>query len=97
MEFIIGSSPTNARSTGNKINGNKIGSETDSLIGRGIQIEYTQNTIVQNNSIQNLKMILQQSYPSIGIGSFHGSEDIIRNNIVHNIKNIQELYVWVLC
>ena len=94
--IFIGNSPTNARPTGNKINGNKIGSETDSLIGRGIQIEFTQNTIIQDNSIQNLRMILQQSYPSIGIGSFRGSEDIIRNNIVHNIKNIQELTVGIV-
>ena len=41
---------------GNIIRGNKIGSEVDSLLGWGIQVEKCQNTIVENNIVQNLKV-----------------------------------------
>lgn len=77
----------NLKAVGNIIRGNKIGSEVDSLLGWAIQLERCQNTIVENNILQNLKLtptsgeILQ-----IGINSWEGLGDIIRNNIVRNIK-----------
>jgi len=74
--------------TGNVIRGNQIGSESDSLIAWGIQVERCKNTIVENNIIQNIK-----STPTVGeilnlgINSYSGTGDIIRNNVVHNIKS----------
>ena len=68
--------------------GNSVGSETDSLIGWGIQLEFTQNTIIENNIIQNVR---EQGIPEMiimhGINSYFGNGDIIRNNIVHNIHS----------
>ena len=78
----------NTRVIGNIIRGNKIGSETDSLIAWGIQLEKSQNAIVENNIVQNLK--LNNGYVwenmNIGINSYQGNGDIIRNNVVHNIQ-----------
>ena len=84
MAFYI-SSYYNAsvRATGNIIRGNKIGSETDSLIGWGIQLEKCQNTIVENNIVQNIRFY--NNYINPGINSYAGNGDIIRNNVVHNI------------
>ena len=74
---------------GNIIRENFIGSETDSLIGWGIQLVYCQNTLVENNIIQNLKQtVIGNDIINVGINSYWGTGDIIRNNIVHNIKSI---------
>ena len=79
------------RGKGNIIRENFIGSETDSLIGWGIQLVYCQNTLVESNVVQNLK--LTSSFGSggdvmnVGINSYWGSGDIIRNNVVHNIRS----------
>ena len=76
------------RGIGNIIRSNQIGSESDSLISWGIQVESCRNTIVENNIVQNLK-----STPTIGeilnigINSYNGYADVIRNNVVHNIKS----------
>ena len=43
------------KAKGNIIRGNKIGSETDSLIGFGIQVEICQNTIIEKNIVQNVR------------------------------------------
>ena len=76
------------RGKGNIIRGNFIGSETDSLIGWGIQLVYCQNTLVENNIIQNLKQtVIADDIINVGINSYWGSGDIIRNNIVHNVKS----------
>jgi predicted GH43/DUF377 family glycosyl hydrolase len=75
------------RPDGNIIRGNFIGSETDSLISWGIQVERCKNTIVENNHIQNIKVMNTITDQVIlGINSFFGSGDIIRNNVVHNLK-----------
>ena len=64
-----------------------MGSETDSLISWGIQVEHCQNTIVENNIVQNLKVISSfGDLITIGINSYWGTDDIIRNNIVHNTR-----------
>jgi hypothetical protein len=80
----------NTRPIGNIVRGNKIGSEIDSLISWGIQVEKSQNTIVENNIVQNLKLANSVAWENInlGINSYWGSGDIIRNNIVYNIKSI---------
>ena len=78
---------TTLRAVGNIIRGNKIGSEVDSLLGWAIQLERCQNTIVENNIVQNCKLpIISGEILQIGINSYVGLGDIIRNNIVHNIK-----------
>ena len=77
----------NVRPTGNIVRENLIGSETDSLINWGIQLEKCKNTIVENNIVQNLK--IQNTVGEqvlIGINSHFGLGDTIRNNIVHNVK-----------
>ena len=80
---------TNVRPTGNIIRNNKFGSETDSLYSWGIQLERCKNTIVENNIIQNQKVTTTYGNDiiNVGINSFWGEGDIIRNNIVHNIKS----------
>jgi hypothetical protein len=80
----IGGNNSPVRAIGNIINGNIIGSETDSLIAWGIFVWDSQNTIIENNTIQNLK-IVRESMVS-GINIYDGSSDIIRNNIVHDLK-----------
>lgn len=77
------------RGTGNIIRGNYIGSDTDSLLGWGIQVEHAQNTIIENNIIQNLKYtptITSEDF-NIGINSYSGLGDIIRNNVIHNVRS----------
>jgi photosystem II stability/assembly factor-like uncharacterized protein len=72
---------------GNIIRGNTIGTETDSLIAFGIIIFHSQNTIIENNIIQNLRLANVWDASNVGIYSFYDSGDIIRNNIVNNIKS----------
>ena len=80
---------SNIRGTGNIIRSNFIGSETDSVLGWGIQIEHAQNTIVENNIIQNLKHTPTNvsNIINVGINSYSGLGDIIRNNVVHGIRS----------
>ncbi|OGU63627.1 MAG: hypothetical protein A2W30_09690 [Ignavibacteria bacterium RBG_16_36_9] len=78
----------NTRVTGNIIRGNQVGSETDSLIGWGIQTEKSMSTIIEDNIVQNLT--LNNSYDEYlcrGISSYWGDGDVIRNNVVHSIKS----------
>jgi hypothetical protein len=79
----------NTRVIGNIIKENIVGSENDSLIGWGIQLFKSQNGIVENNVVQNLKVsgALPTDDLVIGINSYWGSGDVIRNNIVHNLKS----------
>ena len=76
------------KAIGNIIRGNIVGTETDSLIGWGIQAQFTQNTIIENNIVQNVR---RQGNPDIdiihGINSYYGNGVVIRNNIVHNIHS----------
>ena len=79
----------NTRAVGNIIKGNIVGSESDSLIGWGIHLFKSQNGIVENNVVQNLKVSGQIPTDDliIGINSYWGSGDIIRNNVVYNLKS----------
>ncbi|MBK9097726.1 MAG: T9SS type A sorting domain-containing protein [bacterium] len=88
IALYVSSENSSARANGNIIRGNQIGSETDSLISWGIQLEKCQNSIVENNTVQNIKTIFGSGeIINPGINSYSGSGDIIRSNIVHNIKS----------
>ncbi|MBK7377938.1 MAG: right-handed parallel beta-helix repeat-containing protein [Ignavibacteriales bacterium] len=75
---------------GNIIKQNNIGSGTDSLISWGIQSQMTNNTLIENNHVQNLRFGIHYECP--GIDSYLDNGCIIRNNIVHNIdgKNARD-------
>jgi predicted GH43/DUF377 family glycosyl hydrolase len=78
----------NTRHIGNIIKGNKVGSETDSLIAWGIQVEKSQNTIIEDNIVQNMTFKNGYNWDNVnkGINSYWCDGNIIRNNIVHDIK-----------
>ena len=58
--FIV--CPTSAvKGYGNIIRENQIGSETDSLISFGIEVARCENSIIENNIVQNLKATLNGS------------------------------------
>ena len=81
---------SNNKATGNIIFGNSIGSETDSLISLGILTEHAQNSIIENNYIQNLTasaIHVGGLRSAIGIESSWGSGDIISSNIVHKVRD----------
>ena len=85
--IYVSSYNSSLRAEGNIIKGNLIGSDADSLIAWGIQVEHCHNTVIENNIIQNLKVTTTVGEILIpGINSYWGSGDIIRNNIVHGIK-----------
>jgi photosystem II stability/assembly factor-like uncharacterized protein len=86
IALYVSSFGASAWAKGNIIRGNQIGSETDSLIAWGIQLEECQNTIVENNIVQNIRPTNITERVNPGINSYSGLGDIIRNNIVHNIK-----------
>ena len=78
------------RATGNIIKGNAIGSETDSLINWGIQVEHCRNTIIESNIVQNIKATRTVGdIINLGINSFYGYCDVIRNNLVFNMKSTE--------
>ena len=84
--YIIAPTST-TKGKGNIIRGNRIGSETDSLINYGIQVTHGENTIIENNIIQNLKLIeIGTDKLTVGIGSVICSGTIIRNNVIHNLR-----------
>jgi hypothetical protein len=90
IAIFVGSLDPSVNANGNIIRGNLVGSETDSLIAWGIQSQYTQNTIVENNIVQNVRYL--NNYFSVGINSYVGDGDIIRNNVVHNIYSSGGIY-----
>ena len=81
--------------TGNIIRLNTIGSESDSLITWGIQLFHTQNSVIEDNWVENLR---HNSNAGIfndvihGINSYWGDSTIIRDNIIHNIYGTGTLY-----
>ena len=85
IAIFISTSNSTKKATGNVIRGNYVGTETDSLIAWGIQAEFCQNTIIENNEVQNVRLYGTNTLV-IGINSYFGTSDIIRNNVVHNIS-----------
>lgn len=83
VAILVSAEYSLVKATGNIIRGNLVGSETDSLISWGIQAQFTQNTIIENNIVQNIRRYYWK--PNPGINSYCGNGDIIRNNLVHNI------------
>jgi predicted GH43/DUF377 family glycosyl hydrolase len=87
--FVGGSYPSyTIRSRGNVVRGNHIGSPTDSLFSRGIQIEGTDGTIIENNHVENLRLSFPDSYGDryiLGINAYFCTDAIIRNNMVRNV------------
>ncbi len=86
---IVLQGSVNTRVIGNIIKENIIGSESDSLISVGIHIVKSQNSIVENNVVQNLKVsgIIPSDDLVMGINSYYSYGDIIRKNVVHNLKS----------
>jgi photosystem II stability/assembly factor-like uncharacterized protein len=85
--IYVSSYNSSLRAEGNIIRGNYIGSDVDSLIAWGIQVEHGHNTIIENNIVQNLKVTTTIGEILIpGINSYRGNGDIIRNNVVHSLK-----------
>jgi hypothetical protein len=72
------------RANGNIVRGNQIGTPYDSLIAWGVQVQYSKNTIIDKNEIQNINYYNMQNNPAINI--FDSNDCIIRNNTVHNIS-----------
>ncbi|MEJ2196908.1 MAG: right-handed parallel beta-helix repeat-containing protein, partial [Ignavibacteriaceae bacterium] len=87
--ITVGGLSTSYRARGNIVRNNKIGSETDSLISWGIHLEWCQNSLVENNIVQNLKVTTTYGSDILipGINCYGGLEDTIRNNVVHNIRS----------
>ena len=83
VAILVSAEYSLAKATGNVIRENIVGSETDSLINWGIQVQFAQNTIIEDNVVQNIRRYYWKANP--GINSYCGSGDIIRNNVVHNI------------
>ncbi len=83
--IVLGAINTSAYVVGNVIRNNTIGSATDTLIAWGIQLEHAQRTIVENNIVQHLTGPSWDMLHTIGINSYWGYENTIRNNIVHGI------------
>jgi predicted GH43/DUF377 family glycosyl hydrolase len=77
----------NTRAIGNIIRGNKVGSEVDSLISWGIQDQNTQNSIIEENIVQNINRQWNIGYYTPGINTAYSNGVIIRNNVVHNINS----------
>ena len=74
------------KSMGNIIRNNKIGSDSDSLITWGILIEMNQNSVIENNIVQNIRQNLS-CFITFGINSSVGTGNIIRNNVVYNMNS----------
>ncbi len=76
-----------AKAKYNIVRGNIIGSATDSLITWGIQIERNQNTIIENNILENIKQQFNLSVITHGINIYICTACEIRNNVLHNIRS----------
>lgn len=85
--FFITSASTNLRGKDNVIRGNQIGSETDSLISFGLEVSGCENSIIENNTVQNLKTTISGTgHVQTGILSTMSSGTIIRNNVLKNFR-----------
>ena len=71
------------RLRGNVIRDNHVGSLTGTLISRGIQLEGTDGTVVENNHIENARLAQKDNnntYWVFGINAFYRFSTIIRSN-----------------
>jgi len=83
--YLIGNGTLNP--TNFVISNNHIGSPSDSLIVNGIENEYADWTIIENNHIENMRkgFLTGGVYFVEGINSYISDNVIIRNNVIHNI------------
>ena len=72
---------------GNVIRSNQVGSESDTSITWGIQLEHNKDAIVENNVVQNINQQFNSDVITLGINSYSGFGCKIRNNIVHGISS----------
>ena len=87
--FVGGLSPSYAiRLRGNVIRDNHIGSPIDSLISRGIELDGTDGTVVENNHIENVRLAqkFNNTYWVLGIYAYYCFNAIIRSNVVHGLR-----------
>lgn len=82
----IGTHQANLRPTGNIIKGNIVGSETDSLISWGIQVERNENALIEENIVEKIRGASSEFAIAHGINCYGCTESTIRNNIVHNVN-----------
>ncbi len=71
----------------NIVRGNIIGSENDSLITWGIQIEGNDNSTIEDNRIENVKQQFNLNIITHGINVCGGNSCIVRNNVVHKVRS----------
>jgi hypothetical protein len=95
--FVGGLHPSYpVRLRGNVIRNNHVGSPTDSVISRGIQIQGADGTIAENNHGEHMSRLITFDGDTfvIGINTYFGKNTIIRNNIVHGLRGSSgcELY-----
>jgi hypothetical protein len=76
-----------APARGNIVRRNQIGSESDSLISWGIQLEFNQGAVVEENTVQNIRQQFSMSIITPGINFYGGSRGIIRNNVVRTVRS----------
>jgi trimeric autotransporter adhesin len=81
---IVGMNST-VEPTGNRLTGNFIASETESLRPWGFFIQLCSNTFVENNIIQNLR--INGEDVTYGIQVVSCDSTIIRNNVIHDVYN----------
>jgi predicted GH43/DUF377 family glycosyl hydrolase len=77
------------KASNNIIQGNKVGSETDSLVTWGIYAAWLQNSIIQDNIVQNMRFNVDYQFNQsvVGINASVCDGTSIRNNVVYNIKS----------
>ena len=85
--IYVSSSNPSVKCVGNVIRGNKIGSEIDSLIGWGIQVEWAMYTIIENNIVQNINRMGSAFDIIHGINLYSCINSTVRNNVVHGIHS----------
>ncbi len=87
--FVGGYNSPTHRPMGNIIRGCQIGSPTDSLISRGIQLQGADGTLVEGNYVENLRLVLKDPWNDpwvIGINAYFCKNTVIRNNVVHGLR-----------
>jgi hypothetical protein len=86
--IYVGGYMTTLRPKGNVIRGCHIGSPTDSIISRGIEMDNTEGTVAENNHIENLKhtMTFSGLTSVLGIHSWYNNNAVIRNNVIHGLR-----------
>ena len=70
---------------GNRIAGNRVVSETESLRPWGFFIQHCSHTLIENNIIQNLR--INGENVTYGIQVVSSDSTVIRNNVIHDVDD----------